>query len=492
MFRRSLSRIKAKVMPSVDALRDLGDGASIAVGGFGVCGMPTALLGRLNKDGRKSLHVISAATNGEDSVAMGRLLNDGQVDTLTTSHLGLNKLVCNLLNEGKLKLDLSPMGTLVERLRCGGAGIPAFYTTTGFGTGVSEGSIPATFSSDGSGRVTKVSEPRETREVHGRWCVLEHAIETDYAFIKAWKADTKGNLVFRGTTRNLNAVMATCARICIAEVEEIVEAGQLKPNEIHVPGIYVDRIVCPKNAEKHVIHNVNDGEEHVPVPLSEKQERIIQRAALELCDGMHVKLGIGLPSMVASFLPRNVKLITHSEAGMLWEDGSSKKHEWVDLDFTNDRAEAVVVSEPGASLFDSAVAFDMLRGGHLDATLLSAFEVSARGDIASWCAPGITPDALAGTTGIICSGGKIIALMEHVHSDGSPRIVEQCSMPVTGKGIVDTLITDLAVFAFVQKGGNAHQLSLKEVAEGVTIEELKAKTAADFLIPDDVKNMGQA
>ncbi|ORC84511.1 succinyl-coa:3-ketoacid-coenzyme a transferase-like protein, partial [Trypanosoma theileri] len=491
MLRRSFICKKAKIMSSVDALRDIGDGASVAVGGFGLCGVPFKLLSRLRKEGRKNLHIISTATGGEDSIGLGPLLRDGQVKTLTTSYIGLDSFLAKQLTQGKLRLELSPMGTLVERLRCGGSGIPAFYTPTGFGTDLADGNIPVLFAPDGSGRVIERSEPRETREVSGRWCVLEHAIEADFSLIKAWKADTRGNLLFRGTTQNMNAIMATCAKTCIAEVEEIVEVGKLDASEVHVPFLYVDRIVLSEKAEKHSNpSSIHDDEASASSNIEKKQERIARRAVLELGNDMCVKLGVGTPSLVKRFLPENVKVFALSESGMIWSETLPKNKKVSDPDFVNAGGEAVVIPDPGASLFDSVVSLSMLRGGHVDATMLGAFQVSSTGDIASWYAAGKLNE-LAGAMGVVSSGGRIIALTEHVNEDGTPRIVEHCNMPLTGKGVVQTIITDLAVFDVVCKGGNARQLLLKEIAEGVTIDELKAKTGAFFLISDELMKMRQ-
>lgn len=492
MFRRSFIRGKAKIMSSVDALRDIADGASVAVGGFGLCGVPFKLLSRLRKEGRKKLHIISTATGGEESIGLGPLIRDGQVETLTTSYIGLDSFLSKEVTKGALRLELSPMGTLVERLRCGGSGIPAFYTPTGFGTGLAHGNIPVLFAPDGSGRVIERSEPRETREVSGRWCVLEHAIEADFSLIKAWKADTRGNLLFRGTTRNMNTVMATCAKTCIVEVEEIVEVGKLDPSEIHVPFVYVDRIVLSEKAEKHSNPtSICDDEASVSLKIEEKQERIARRAALELGNDMCVKLGVGTPSLVTRFLPKNVKVFALSESGMIWRGTPPKNEKLSDPDVVNAGGEAVVITDPGASLFDSVASLSMLRGGHVDATLLGAFQVSSTGDIASWYAAGKLMNEIAGAMGLVSSGGRIIALTEHVNEDGTPRIVEQCTMPLTGRGVVQTIITDLAVFDVVCRGGNARQLLLKEIAEGVTIDELKEKTGTVFLIPEEVMKMRQ-
>ena len=223
-----------KVISSADeAVRDVKDGDMIMVGGFGLCGIPADLIDALVRKGVKNLTTVSNNA-GVDDFGLGKLLQTGQIKKHIGSYVGENKLFEQMVLNGKLQLELNPQGTLAERIRAGGAGIPAFFTPTGAGTVVSEG--------------------KEMREFDGRPYVMERALKGDFALIKAWKADRWGNLVFRKTTRNFNPVMATAARVTIAEVEEIVEPGQIEPDQVHLPSIYVKRIVLssgqPKRIEK--------------------------------------------------------------------------------------------------------------------------------------------------------------------------------------------------------------------------------------------------
>jgi 3-oxoacid CoA-transferase subunit A len=223
-----------KVVSSADeAVRDVQDGAMVLVGGFGLCGIPADLIDALVRKGVKNLTTVSNNA-GVDDFGLGKLLQTGQIKKHIGSYVGENKLFEQMVLSGRLQLELNPQGTLAERIRAGGAGIPAFFTPTGAGTVVSEG--------------------KEMREFDGRPYVMERALKGDFALIKAWKADRWGNLVFRKTTRNFNPVMATAARVTIAEVEEIVEPGQIDPDQVHLPSIYVKRIVLssgqPKRIEK--------------------------------------------------------------------------------------------------------------------------------------------------------------------------------------------------------------------------------------------------
>lgn len=201
------------------------------VGGFGLCGVPEDLIDALVDKGVRSLTTISNNA-GVDQAGLGKLLAKGQIKKHIGSYVGENKLFEQLVLSGKVELELNPQGTLAERIRAGGAGIPAFFTPTGAGTIVAEG--------------------KEVREFNGRPHVMERALQADFALVKAWKADRWGNLVFRKTARNFNPVMATAARVTIAEVEEIVEPGQLDPDRVHVPSVYVKRIVLTKVKDKKI------------------------------------------------------------------------------------------------------------------------------------------------------------------------------------------------------------------------------------------------
>ena len=214
-----------------DAIADVQDGATIMMGGFGLCGIPENLIDALCRKGTKNLTVISNNA-GIDDFGAGLLMRAKQIRKMISTYVGENHLFERLVLSGEIELELNPQGTFSERIRAGGAGIPAFYTPTGYGTLVAEG--------------------KETREFGGRMYVLERALGADFAFIKAWKGDTLGNLVYRKTARNFNPMMATAARVTIAEVEQIVQPGELEPDSVHTPAIYVRRLVQGQHYEKRV------------------------------------------------------------------------------------------------------------------------------------------------------------------------------------------------------------------------------------------------
>jgi 3-oxoacid CoA-transferase subunit A len=225
-----------RVSGADEAIAELRDGATILMGGFGLCGIPEHLIAAVRRKGVKNL-TIASNNAGVDGFGIGVLLQDRQVKKMISSYVGENKLFEQLVTSGELELELNPQGTLSERLRAGGAGIPAFYTPTGYGTMVAEG--------------------KETREFDGRMYVLERGLRGDFAFIKAWKGDRWGNLIYRKTARNFNPMMATAADYVIAEVEELVEVGQLESDHVHTPGIYVNAIfqgpVYEKRIEKRTV-----------------------------------------------------------------------------------------------------------------------------------------------------------------------------------------------------------------------------------------------
>lgn len=221
-----------KVVVNADeAIRDVFDGATIMVGGFGLCGMPENLIRALHRKGTKNLTTISNNA-GVDGQGMGLLLANGQIVRHIGTYVGENKLLEQMVINKQIDLQLIPQGTFSERMRAGGAGIAAFYTPTGFGTVVAEG--------------------KETREFDGRPYVLEHALKADFAFVKAWKGDRWGNLVYRKTARNFNPMMATAAKVTIAEVEELVEVGELEPDMVHTPSIFVNRIFKGELFERRI------------------------------------------------------------------------------------------------------------------------------------------------------------------------------------------------------------------------------------------------
>jgi 3-oxoacid CoA-transferase subunit A len=232
-----------------DAIADIPTGATILAGGFGLCGIPENCIAALAELGVKDLTFVSNNC-GVDDFGLGILLRQKQIKKMISSYVGENKEFERQYLSGELEVELCPQGTLAERLRAGGAGIPAFYTPTGAGTAISDGGLPLKYAADGS--VAKSSPKKEVREFEGRNYVLERAITGDYAIVKAWKGDRFGNLVYRHTAMNFNPMCATAAKVTIAEVEEIVDVGEIPPDHVHTAGIFVHRIFQGPKYEKRI------------------------------------------------------------------------------------------------------------------------------------------------------------------------------------------------------------------------------------------------
>src|SRR6476659_4374729 len=229
------------VSSAAEAVADIPDGATLAVGGFGLSGIPSVLIDAILEAGTADLEAVSNNC-GVDEWGLGRLLFAKRIRRMISSYVGENKEFARQYLHGELEVELTPQGTLAERMRAGGSGIPAFFTATGGGTQVAEGGLPWKY--DAEGNVIVSSPPKETRLFGDREYVLEEAIVADFGLVRAWKGDRHGNLVYRDSARNFNPLAAMCGRVTIAEVEHLVEPGELDPNNVHTPGVYVQRVVA--------------------------------------------------------------------------------------------------------------------------------------------------------------------------------------------------------------------------------------------------------
>ncbi|KAI9338366.1 hypothetical protein DFJ73DRAFT_847925 [Zopfochytrium polystomum] len=483
------------VASAAEAIKDIPAGSTLLVGGFGLCGIPENLISELQK--RPEINRLTVVSNnaGVDDFGLGLLLKTKQIKRMISSYVGENAEFERQYLQGELEVELTPQGTLAERIRAGGAGIPAFFTATAVGTQVHVGGIPIKYGppviNDAGkklvGKPEILSSPREVRKFGDRQYIMEEAITGDYSLIKAWKADAVGNLVFRGTANNFNAPMARAGRITIAEVEEIVPVGALPPTGIHVPGIFVDRIVHCTTFEKRIERlTLNDGKslsiksKKAGSPDAEKaaqrREFIVKRAAKEFRDGMYVNLGIGMPMLASNYIPEGFTVLLQSENGILGMGPFPKPGEQ-DPDLINAGKETVTLLD-GASVFASDDSFAMIRGGHVDLTILGGMEVAQNGDLANWIIPGKMVKGMGGAMDLVAAGKtKVVVTMEHTAKGGKPKILKQCSLPITGQQCVDMIITDMCVFEVDKTRG---VLRLVELMPDVTVEDVRKATEADF------------
>jgi 3-oxoacid CoA-transferase len=376
------------------------------------------------------------------------------------------------IRSGSIELELVPQGTLIERVRAGGAGLAAFYTPTGVGTDAARG--------------------REEREFDGRRYVLETALRGDFALIRASRADRLGNLVYRRGSRNFNPAMATAARVTVAEVDEVVEVGGLDPEAVVTPGVFVDRVVACENVLDYAairelsrwwgrqydleVRERTDGPTGIPPDL------MVRRVARLLRRGEYVNLGLGLPTLLSNALDPEQDITLHSENGMLGfgplaEDSSADVHCY-------NASGQLVRQYPGASYFDSTSAFAMARSGRVTTVVLGGFQVSQDGDLANWNVPATGVGGIGGAMDLAAGQARIVVVMFHVTRDGTPKLVERCTYPLTAARCVRTIVTDLAVIDVDAEG-----FLLREVAPGIGVEDVRRMTAARLRVASDVHEM---
>ena len=470
-----------KVIKDADtAIADIQDGNVLMLGGFGLCGIPENCISALLKSGVKNLTCISNNA-GIDDFGIGLMLKTRQVKKMISSYVGENHEFERQFLTGELEVELIPQGTLAERIRAGGAGIPAFFTPAGVGTEVAEG--------------------KEVREFNGKKYLMESGLRADFAIVKAWKGDTAGNLIFKGTARNFNPMMAAAGKITIAEVEKLVPEGKLNPNDIHVPGIYVQRIFQGKKYQKRIEQRTVKSEElkvksevknegssltthnSPPPTFGIGKNHIAQRIARELKDGYYVNLGIGIPTLVANYIPKNINVVLQSENGLLGI-GPFPSEEKVDPDLIN-AGKQTITMVPGSSLFSSSESFGMIRGEHVDLTILGAMEVSENGDIANWKIPGKMVKGMGGAMDLVASAKNIIVAMQHVSKDGKSKLLKKCDLPITGIRCVKKIVTELAVLEVLPEGG----FKLLERAPGVSVEDIQRATEGKLIVEGNIPEM---
>jgi len=452
------------------AVQDISDGASIGIAGFGVAHrFPSSLITALHDRGVKGLTIYCNGLGQPGHPTAHLLADGGQIAHLVTcfsARPGVVSEAERAIASDQMTLEMVPQGTLVERMRAGGAGLAAFYTPTSVGTVIADG--------------------KDIRYFDGRPYVLERAITTDFALIRAHKADRMGNLTFRGGSRNFNVSFAKAARIAIAEVDEIVEVGELTPDEIDLPGVFVARVVRSvlqmdvKNLPMRVSRPADSARSYLGKPALTRGE-IARRTAALLPDGAVVNLGAGLPNLVSNYVGER-SVVLHSENGIL-NYGPIITGTGFDPD-VHDASGYFVELRPGASFFDSVTSFEIARSGRLDAVILGAYQVGANGDLANWATPGMVGGGIGGAMDLAVGARRVIVMLEHTDSTGHPKLVERCEFPLTAPGCVDTVVTDLAL---LRRDEQAFRLD--EIARGFTVEEVLSLTGMTVRVADTVRIM---
>lgn len=442
---------KVPVLSLVEAVKFVKDGDILLQGGFGMTGNPVHLMHALAETDTKNLTFIGNNT-GEPGLGGDRLLANGQLKKIIGSFFTSNPNAVKAVQAGLVEAELLPQGTLAEAIRAGGAGIGGFYTQTSAGT--------------------KIAEGRETKIIDGVEQVFIKGIRGNVAFIRAWRADTAGNLQYRMTENNFNKAMATAADLVIAEVEEIVPVGEITPENVHTQGCFVDYLV-------QATLTLEDLGTSASVSSSKKVDEVrmnmAKRALAELKKGDVVNLGIGIPTLVADLITEEHGIILHTENGMLGvgpvpTDGGGA------MNYPVNAGKIPVTPLKGSSYFDSAESFAMIRGGHIDVAIMGGLECDEAANLANWAVPGKPLLGVGGAMDLAKGAKRLIITMTHTNSDGSPKIVPSCVLPLTASGVVDMIITDLAVFSYPNG-----VLTLVDLLPNATLEDVQAKTSAKFV-----------
>ena len=427
-------------------------GHKLACGGFGMTGYPVHLVNALAETPVKNLTYIGNNV-GEPGLGGGRLIRNKQIERAIGSFFTSNREAVEAHLAGELQCELLPQGTLSEALRAGGAGIGGFFTPTAAGTPLASG--------------------KETRVIDGIEMVFVEPLKADVAFVRAWRADTAGNLQYRLTENNFNHAAATAADLVIAEVQEIVDVGIIDPNAVHTPGCYVDYLVQATTSEQDLgtSASISGGAKKI-----DATRMAMAKAALaELKHGETVNLGVGIPTLVADLITPEHGIVLHSENGMLGV-GPAPGNGGA-MDYPVNASKIPVTALPGSSYFDSAESFAMIRGRHLDTAVLGGLQVDASGNLANWAVPGKPLLGVGGAMDLATGADRVIVTMTHCSKDGLSKIVPKCTLPLTARGVVDVIITDLAVFYI-----DADGLRLRKLMPGTSLEQVKQSTECPYRV----------
>jgi len=453
-----------KTVPVIDrhqAAAMVRAGDRIIAGGFGMTGHPVHLLDALSECATGALTYIGNNV-GEPGLGGGKLLRNGQIKKAVGSYFTSNPEAVAAAQRGDLEVELLPQGSLAEAIRAGGAGLGGFFTPTAANTVLADG--------------------REARVIDGVDMVFVAPIRAEVAFIRAWRADTAGNLCYRLTESNFNAAAALAADLVIAEVERIVEVGDLDPNAIHTPGCLVDYLVPEKLQPEDLGSSVSIAGSLKKV--DDARMRMARAALAELQPGDVVNLGIGIPTLVADLITAESGIIMHTENGMLGvgpEPASGGA-----MDYPVNAGKIPVTILPGGSYFDSAMSFAMIRGGHVDVAVMGGLQVDQRGNLANWAVPGKPLLGVGGAMDLAVGAKKLVVTMTHTDRAGNSKIKRLCDLPLTARAKVDVIITDLGVF-YVRGSESSRELALVKLMPGVSESQVAAATEADYRVELDAR-----
>jgi 3-oxoacid CoA-transferase len=460
-----------KIVDSPEAaVADVRDGASLLVGGFGVAqNWPSSLLVALRDRGVRDLTLI-CNTPGLGRMSMQILGENGQVRKMIASYGGNPfgpTAIADRIATGEVEFELVPQGTLADRLRAGGAGLGGFFTPTGVGTDVAKG--------------------KEARTIGGQPMIYEEALRADVAFVRARAADPAGNLVYRGASRNFHPVFATAADLVVAEVDEIVALGDLDPENVVTPGIFVDRVVRATTAipDEKVIAGVRKlarAEPEVGELPGLTPRQMAKRTAALFRPGEVVNLGIGIPTLCSNFIDRGA-ITLHSENGLL-NYGPFPEEGAEDVHLYNAGGE-LVTTLPGASFVNSCDAFAMARTGRIDKVVLGGFQVAENGDFANWMAPHMKAGGIGGAMDLAAGKAELLVVMTHTSKDGAAKLLRRCTYPLTAIGCVSKVVTNLGLFEIDREKG----FVLLEIAPGVTVDDVRAATDAEVVPAPDLREI---
>jgi 3-oxoacid CoA-transferase len=461
---------------AAEAVADISDGASILVHSFGPPqAWPTDCLLALAERSVKDLTIVCNTPAGGPT-SLNILADKKQIRKLVCTYVtnpSFTTPIGDQIKAGEIEIEMVPQGTLIERVRAGGAGLGGFFTPTGVGTAVADG--------------------KEVRELDGRQYLFERAIRADFALLQAYQADPAGNLTYRRGMRNFGPAFAMAAKTTIAEVKEIVGLGAIDPEAVVTPGIFVDRVVktntyldisvlrrilqiIGRNAESGGRSIREGGPTGLPADL------MAMKVATLLRDGEYVNLGIGLPTMVSNFVGGR-DIVLHAENGILGY-GSFPPEGEEDVDLYNASGQ-LVTPIAGTSYFDSTTSFAMARSGRVSTIVLGAFQVAQNGDLANWSTgeKGAS-GGIGGAMDLAAGGGRVIAICFHTEKNGRPKLVERLGYPPTALGCVKSVVTDLAWIDVDQQG-----FLLRELASGISVEDVKRATGAPLRVASDVGEM---